>query len=325
LRAARLVRQLLAFARKTPGHAVRTDLNAVVGGIEKLVRRAVGEDIEVAFALAQEPQFLRIDPGELEQVIMNLSVNARDAMPNGGRLRVETAHDELADPDRHPGARPVPGVVLRVSDTGCGMTPEVLSKIFEPFFTTKEQGKGTGLGLSTVFGIVQQAEGRIDVASEPGKGTTFTLWFPACDDGDDASLPPPALGVRGDGATILLVEDEDGVRRIADRLLSRSGFRVIEARNGDEALLRFADASVDLVLSDVVMPGMSGPELAAHLRRSHPGLPIVLMSGYSDRQGTWYDGTAVLSKPFTADALLAKLDEALHPERRVAPRADFAI
>jgi signal transduction histidine kinase/HAMP domain-containing protein len=327
LRAARLVRQLLAFARKSPGRPVRTDLNVVVGGIEQLVRRAMGEDIEVSFALSSDPAFLSIDPGQLEQVIMNLAVNARDAMPNGGRLRIETAHDEFAIPDRGRVGQPVPGVALRVSDTGCGIKPELLSKIFEPFFTTKEQGKGTGLGLSTAFGIVQQANGRIEVSSEPGEGTTFTLRFPGCGGAPvDEPLGPAALGIAGDGATILLVEDEDGVRRVANRLLSRSGFRVVEAPNADEALLRFADTPVDLVLTDVVMPGMSGPELVARLQRIRPGLPVVFMSGYSDRQGIWQDGTVVLSKPFTGETMLAKLDEALHAKPpRAQPRNEFVI
>jgi CheY-like chemotaxis protein len=206
------------------------------------------------------------------------------------------------------------------------MTPEVLSRIFEPFFTTKEQGKGTGLGLSTVFGIVQQANGRIDVASEPGKGTTFTLQFPACAAAASEPAPAPSLAVDGAGATVLLVEDEDPVRRIANQLLSRNGFRVLEAKSGDEALLRVVDGPVDLVLTDVVMPRMSGPELALRLQRARPDLPVVFMSGYSERQGDWEDGTVVLSKPFTAETLLAKLHEALHPERASASISnDFAI
>ncbi len=326
-RAARLVAQLLAFGRKSLGAPVRTDLNAVVRGIEKLVRRAIPESVEVSLALAPEPWPLRIDPGQLEQVILNLVVNARDAMPGGGRLLVETSNEVSAAEGRagEPLSR---SVVLRVSDTGCGIAPEVLSKIFVPFFTTKERGKGTGLGLSTVFGIVQQAKGTIAVASEPGKGATFTIQLPACDgEARDAAPPAPSRTVDGAGAMVLLVEDEPGVRRVASRLLSRRGFRVIEACDASEALLRFEDAHVDLVLTDVVMPGMSGPELAARLQRVRPRLPVVFMSGYSDRQGVWDDGTVVLSKPFTEATLLAKLDEALirrerHPGSAIPPSAE---
>jgi two-component system cell cycle sensor histidine kinase/response regulator CckA len=316
-RAARLVAQLLAFARKSPGHPVHTDLNAVVRAIESLVRRTIGEDIEVSFALAPDPWPLRIDPSQLEQVILNLAVNARDAMPNGGRLRIETANMDPfavgADASELPGR----SVILRVSDTGCGMTPEVLSKVFEPFFTTKEQGKGTGLGLSTVFGIVQQANGSVSVASEPWKGSTFTIHLPVCgaEAGAESSRESPRA-VQGNGAAVLLVEDENGVREVASRVLSRRGFRVIEARNGAEALLRLDDAKVDLVLTDVVMPGISGPELAARLHRVHPQLPVVFMSGYTDRQGVWDGGTVVVPKPFTEETLLGRIDEALTQAHR---------
>jgi CheY-like chemotaxis protein len=322
-RAPRLVAQLLAFARKTPGRPVRTDLNSVVLGIEKIVRRTIGEDIQVSLALTPDPWPVRIDTGQLEQVILNLAVNARDAMPKGGRLRIETANDHASERAADGSGARGRGVALRVSDTGCGMTAEVSSRIFEPFFTTKERGKGTGLGLSTVFGIVRRAQGKVAVASEPGKGSTFTISLPACaDEPGDAPAPSCPRLVEGQGATVLLVEDEDGVRRVAERALSRRGFHVLEARNGHEALQRLDGDRVDLVLTDVVMPEMSGPELAACLQRSHPMLPVVFMSGYSDRQGTWDDGTVVLSKPFTDEALTSKLDEALAatralPERRL--------
>jgi two-component system, cell cycle sensor histidine kinase and response regulator CckA len=311
-RAARVVAQLLAFARKSPGNPVRTDLSTVVRGIENLMRRAVGEDIEVSFAPASDPCPVCIDLGQLEQVILNLAVNARDAMPNGGRLHIETANRDSAAAEVDASEADGRSVVLRVSDTGSGMTPEVLSKIFEPFFTTKEPGRGTGLGLSTVFGIVQQANGKISVASEPGRGSTFTIRLPACGEQPRAELLPssPRL-VDGHGAAVLLVEDEDGVRRVASRILSRHGFRVIEARSGGEALTRLDDGPIDLVITDVVMPGMSGRELAAQLQRLHPRLPVVFMSGYSDRQGIRDDVSMVLSKPFTEETLLARVHEEL--------------
>jgi signal transduction histidine kinase/CheY-like chemotaxis protein len=313
-RAARLVGQLLAFGRRSPAQPVVTDLNAVVGGLDKLVRRSIGEDVEVSFALAPAPRRLRIDPGQLEQVILNLVVNARDAMPRGGRLRVETANE-----DREAGGAGSPrrGVVLRVADSGCGIAPEVLPKIFEPFFTTKERGKGNGLGLSTVFGIVQQAHGTVGVTSEPGRGATFTVWLPAT---DEVAAPRPAPGaapVDGGGATVLLVEDEDGVRRVTRRILAAHGFRVIDARDAEEARRRFAEERPALLLTDVVMPGTSGPELAAQLQREDPQLAVLFMSGYSDRADVWGAGT-VLQKPFTDDALLARVGEALRPALRRA-------
>jgi CheY-like chemotaxis protein len=278
------------------------------------VRRSIGEDVEVSFALAPAPRRLRIDPGQLEQVILNLVVNARDAMPRGGRLRVETANE-----DREAGGAGSPrrGVVLRVADSGCGIAPEVLPKIFEPFFTTKERGKGNGLGLSTVFGIVQQAHGTVGVTSEPGRGATFTVWLPAT---DEVAAPRPAPGaapVDGGGATVLLVEDEDGVRRVTRRILAAHGFRVIDARDAEEARRRFAEERPALLLTDVVMPGTSGPELAAQLQREDPQLAVLFMSGYSDRADVWGAGT-VLQKPFTDDALLARVGEALRPALRRA-------
>jgi two-component system cell cycle sensor histidine kinase/response regulator CckA len=309
-RAARLVAQLLAFSRKSVFQPVRTDLNTVVLGIEKLVRRSVPESIEVALRLAQDPWPLRIDTGHLEQVVLNLVVNARDAMGDGGRLRIETANEEVP---RHGGGGATDRcVVLRVADDGCGMTPEVVSRIFEPFFTTKEKGKGTGLGLSTVFGIVQQAGGNVAVASRPGEGSTFTVSFPVDGGAGSAAAeaaPRPTLA-RAD-ATVLLVEDEDGVRRSASRLLARHGLRVVEARDGAEALLRFAERPVDVVLTDLVMPGMSGPELAAKLQRGAPALPVVFMTGYSDHRSAWDADALVLAKPFTEATLLAKIAEAL--------------
>ncbi|HEY6001696.1 MAG TPA: ATP-binding protein [Anaeromyxobacter sp.] len=207
-RAARLVSQLLTFARKSPGRPVRTDLNAVVLGIERLVRRSLGKDVDVSLALTADPWPVCVDPGQLDQVILNLAVNARDAMAGGGRLRIETANGDSAASAGGAGEPPSRSALLRVSDTGCGMSPEVLSRIFEPFFTTKEQGKGTGLGLSTVFGIVQQANGEVIVQSEPGKGSTFTVRLPVCEgNGGDEAVPESSGAVQGPAATVLAVED----------------------------------------------------------------------------------------------------------------------
>ncbi|HTP24811.1 MAG TPA: ATP-binding protein, partial [Anaeromyxobacteraceae bacterium] len=299
-RASRLVSQLLTFARKTSGHVVRTDLNSVLEGIENLVRRTIGENIETFLLPTPNPWPVCLDPGQLEQVILNLVVNARDAMPNGGRLVIETANHEPVGSNERSAA-------LRVSDTGCGMTDEVRARIFEPFFTTKQIGKGTGLGLSTVLGIVQQANGRVVVESEPGMGSAFTVHLPVChaEVGDEPTKS--SRRVEAHRAVVLLVEDESSVRHVAQRMLSRRGFCVIEACGGEEALDRFASNEVDLVLADIVMPGLSGTELVARLRRKRPRLPALLMTGYAEQR---VDGMVVVAKPFSEEVLLSKMEEA---------------
>ncbi len=322
-RAASFTRQLLAFSRRQILQPKATDLNAVITEMGGLLRRLVGEDVTVVTKLDPRLASVWADPGQLQQVIMNLAVNARDAMPGGGTLLLETANVELdADyPHTHPSAQSGRHVCLAVTDTGCGMDAATQARIFEPFFTTKEQGRGTGLGLSTVYGIVKQSGGHIWVYSEVGRGTTFKLYFPPHEGAPEpvaAGAAPPAAPLNGD-ATILRVEDEAPVRRSVRRLLERSGYRVLEARSGEEALALAAapDTRIDLVLSDMVMPGMSGMELPARLRERRPGLRVLLMTGYTQeaisRAGAV--GEPMIEKPFTLAGLLERVREVLdgHP------------
>ena len=319
-RAASLVKQLLAFGRRSSFQPIPADLNTVVLGIEKLLRRTIGEDVVMSVSLASEPWSSRIDPSHFEQVLLNLVVNARDAMPAGGALRIRTSNATLTQAP--PGCEGIPPgryVVLAVSDEGGGIAPEVLPKIFEPFFTTKDEGRGTGLGLATVYGIVEQARGRIAVASQPGLGTTFTIYLPACDSAEreDAVVAEELRErVQGHGQAVLVVEDEEAVRRVARRMLEASGFRVLEAGGVAEALRRLQDdASVDVVLTDVIMPQGSGTDLEAAAAELRPNMPVVLMSGYSDWQRASARSGRVLVKPFTADALVTRIREALDSSR----------
>ena len=262
---------------------------------------------------------IRADPSQLEQVILNLVVNARDAMPNGGRLTIQTAEVTLDDAftDRHPGIRAGAYVVLTVSDTGVGMTAETRSRIFEPFFTTKEPGKGTGLGLASVYGIVKQSDGYISVDSEPGRGATFQIYLPRVDAADPGSAPPaPALPMRGTAETILLVEDDPEVRELVAEILGDYGYRVITAsRPADAMRLGDGEERIDLLLTDVVMPEMSGRELAGQLTARHPELRVLYMSGYSDEvlasRGVIDPGIRLLMKPFTSAALTSQVRETL--------------
>jgi PAS domain S-box-containing protein len=324
-RAAALVRQLLAFARRNVASPVPCDATGVVRGIEKLLRRSIGEDVQVELALEPRRWPTRIDPGHLEQVLMNLAVNARDAMQGGGKLGIEVSYPvcERA-PESCPGLAPGRYVLLRVTDTGCGMTPETQARIFEPFFTTKEHGKGTGLGLATVFGIVQEAGGRIAVASAPGEGSTFSVYLPACDDafaGERQRIDRSCL--QGRGRRVLLVEDEADVRRSIRRMLERNGYGVVEAPSGAEGYRALLEqGSVDVVLSDIVMPAGSGDALAAALRAEHRTTPVLLMSGYTDLQGRAGEFGPVLAKPFSEEALLARLGAVL--EGAVHPRTPGA-
>jgi PAS domain S-box-containing protein len=320
-RAAALTQQLLAFSRRQVLQPKVIDLNALVQNVEKLLRRLLGEDVILAAVLAPDAGRVRADPGQIEQVIVNLAVNARDAMPGGGRLTIETRNIELdaAYAAEHRAVIPGTYVSLAVSDTGTGMSSEVQAHMFEPFFTTKEVGKGTGLGLATVYGIVKQSGGSIWVYSELGHGTTFKVYLPRIDDPADPLTkvgPIDAASLRGT-ETILLVEDEPAVRAVARQILTRHGYSVIEAHDG-QAALTLVDAtrpSIDLVLTDLVMPGMSGRNLADNLVRRFPKLRILYMSGYTDdaivRHGMLESGLAYLQKPFRPDALVQKVWEVL--------------
>ncbi len=319
-RAAKLVSQLLAFSRKQVLHPQVIDMGAVVAGIEGMLRRLIGEDIDLRTRSAPGCVRVKADPGQIEQVIVNLVVNARDAMPEGGRLDIEVADVELTPEavEIHEGLRPGAYVRLSVRDTGHGMDAETRARIFEPFFTTKEVGKGTGLGLATVYGIVKQSDGYIFVDSEPGRGTAFTIYLPRVEEeGEPASAgaPPPPLG-RG-AETILLVEDDPGLRALALDVLGASGYTVLEAREGSEALLvleRHA-GPIHLLLTDVVMPNMGGRALAERLATLRPEMAVLYMSGYSEtaiaHHGVLTPGTAFLAKPFSPDSLARKVREVL--------------
>jgi len=321
-RAAGLTRQLLAFSRKQLLQPTALDLNSVVQSMDKLLRRVIGEDIALAAVLAPDLWVVRADPGQLEQVIMNLAVNARDAMPRGGSLTVETQnalHDQ-AYAAAHTPSLPGEYVMLAVSDTGVGMDAEVKGHLFEPFFTTKPRDKGTGLGLATVYGIVKQSDGFIWVYSEPGKGTTFKIYLPRYHGPKTAATrhpSPPAGGALGT-ETVLLVEDEAAVRSLARRVLERHGYRVIEAPNADDALARCREhaSEIHLLLTDVVMPGLGGRELAIRVAELRPDVKILYMSGYTDdavvRHGVLEAEMAYLAKPFTPEGLASKVREVLN-------------
>ena len=312
-RAASLIRQLMAFSRKQPLEPKILPLNSVVGNVESMLRRLIGEDIQLVIRPDPFNGHVKADPGQLEQVLMNLVVNARDAMPNGGLLAIETSQTELARTPMHH-LHPLPlgqYVKLTVTDTGFGMNADVLAHLFEPFFTTKEEHKGTGLGLSTVFGIVTTCGGGIDVWSQVGHGTTFDLYFPRVNpQASTADATAPQARLRQGSETILLVEDDSGVRNLVRHELVKTGYQVIEAKNGVEACLTATQQSyhVDLLLTDVVMPGMNGRELAQHLSVIKPNLRVLFMSGYLDdiSVNSCMDPhrTTFLQKPFTPDLLL---------------------
>jgi signal transduction histidine kinase len=319
-RAKNLIRQLLAFSRRQVMEMHVLDLNLVLWDLDKMLRRLIGENIELITFLAEDLGRVKTDPGQVEQAMMNLAINAQDAMPKGGKLTIETANVELDEvyARRHIAVKPGRYVLLSVSDTGVGMTPEVRDRAFEPFFTTKEMGKGTGLGLSTVYGIVKQSEGNIWVYSEPGQGTTFKIYFPRVDEPLE-KLKEKVLGeepLRGE-ETILVVEDEEKVRELAVRILMDHGYKVLEAPQGSDALLfceQYKDP-IDLMITDVVMPGMSGSELAKRLEPLHPQMRVLYMSGYTDNaivhHGVLEKGVNYIQKPFTMKGLTKKVREVL--------------
>jgi two-component system cell cycle sensor histidine kinase/response regulator CckA len=321
MRAADLTRQLLAFSRQQVLAPKVIDLNASLSNMNRMLERVIGEDIELCTLAAEGLARVRVDPGQLEQVIMNLAVNARDAMPNGGRLTIETANVQV-DNDQtleHAGLHPGPHVMLAVSDNGEGMSRDTQARIFEPFFTTKEQGKGTGLGLATVFGIVQQSGGSISVRSELERGTTFKVFLPRITGSLDAVAIAPAFrGVAvGGNETVLLVEDDEQVRVLAQTVLERCGFRVIAAAGCEEALLAEAafKEPIQLLLTDVVMPRMSGRQLAEKLSLQRPRMKVLFMSGYTDDtvliHGVLQAGMQFLQKPLTPEGLTRKVREVL--------------
>jgi two-component system, cell cycle sensor histidine kinase and response regulator CckA len=317
-RAAGLTRQLLTFSRKQVLDVRVISLHQVVSGVEKLLRRLIGEDVALVTVLDPATPAVLVDVGQMEQVVINLAVNARDAMPTGGRLTITTGVVDVAEAEEspYPDRRPGRYARLTVTDTGRGMTADVKTRIFEPFYTTKEPGKGTGLGLPIVFGVVKQLDGYIDVWSEPGQGARFTIDLPVADPGRVAAAAA-ALDVSDATGTetVLLVEDEDRVRGIARLALEARGYRVIEASSGDEGLALAREQHFDLLLTDVVMPGMSGPELVTHLRAERHGLKVIFMSGYTDDALTRYrvaeQQTPLLQKPFTPRTLAKKVRDVL--------------
>ncbi len=318
-RGADLTSQLLAFSRRETVKLSILNLNAVVNDVSRSLLRLVGDDIVVKFVPGAPLGSVRADLGQMHQVLMNLAVNARDAMPNGGTISIATSNVELDDSYArvHPGAAAGSYVMLSVKDTGCGMDSKTQSRIFEPFFTTKAPGEGTGLGLSTVSRIVKQSGGHILVESEPGKGTTFKLYFARTDEMAISLVPSTRETIPLAGSeTILVVEDDDSLRRLTSDLLESEGYRVLTARDAATAIAIASQHpnAVDLVLTDVVMPDMSGGTLAARLEELHSGLKVAYMSGYSHSlvsQGEWNSGRKLLRKPFTRRSLLVHVRSAL--------------
>jgi signal transduction histidine kinase/ActR/RegA family two-component response regulator len=318
-RAGDLTHQLLAFSRKQVLQPKVLDLNRVVTEVEKMVRRVIGEDIELTTRHGAELGPVKADPGQIEQVLLNLVVNARDAMPQGGALLIQTSnvHLDASSSRAHVDLLPGPYVRLEVSDTGCGMDAETCQHIFEPFFTTKERGKGTGLGLSTVYGIIKQSGGHIQVASELGKGSRFSILLPRVD--SELAIEAPRMsGARAAGGeVILLVEDEEIVRKPIGDLLAAAGYQVLCASNGAEALeiCRTREGPMHLLLTDVILPGLHGRELAERVRGLRPGIKVLFMSGYTDQAGfgqaALHPGDGFIYKPFSSAAVANKVRQAL--------------
>ena len=314
-----LTRQLLAFARKQSVSPKVLHLNGTVSGILKMLRRLIGENIELDWQPEEDPWSVRIDPSQVDQLLANLCVNARDSIEGGGRIGIETRNTILDEHScsEHPGFIPGEYVQLTVTDDGCGMEPELLENVFEPFFTTKGLGKGTGLGLSTVYGIVKQNGGFITVESERGIGSSFRIFLPRCRDESQPAFADYAAEVIGGGETVLLVEDEPAILTLGKRMLSRLGYRVLAASTPVEAigLARERGEEIDLLITDVIMPGMNGRELADHLIAERPELSVLFMSGHSAdviaHQGVLEAGVRLIQKPFSNRDLAAQVREAL--------------
>ena len=329
-RGSALTGQLLAFSRRHTVEPQVLDLNALVADMQKMLRRMIAEHIEITTHPGADLGRVKADPGQIEQLIMNLAINARDAMPRGGRISIRTANVELdANHERvQCGLTPGSYVMLQVADTGDGMDAETLQHMFEPFFTTKEEGKGTGLGLATVYGIVKQGRGDVAVQSEPGRGTTFTIYLPRVEAKPQRAVAETGARPSRPGTeTILLVEDEDGVRRLLMHVLTKRGYTVLEARNGPEAFAVFQQLHrpVHLLLTDIVMPRMNGRELADRLLQLQPDLKVIYMSGYTDEvlvgKGR-HSGALFLQKPLRPDVLTERvremLDGAIVPHEKAA-------
>jgi PAS domain S-box-containing protein len=324
-RATTLTRQLLAFSRLQVLQPQIINLNSVVEEMGKLLPRLIGEDIELVLRPDQKLGTIRADASQMEQVIMNLAVNSRDAMPTGGKLLIGTRNCDLDQSytASHPLMKPGSYVLLDVTDTGTGMDEETQTHIFEPFFTTKEKGKGTGLGLATVYGIVKQSGGFVWVYSELGKGTSFKIYLPRVNEAEvHIGAPKPSAEIPAGTETVLLTEDEQDVREIAREFLESGGYKVIEAKNGKEAIAIAAEhrGKIDLLVTDMVMPGMTGQELAVQLQREHPGVSVVFMSGYSEHAATeMADADAsvrLMTKPFSRGAILRTVREILQARKK---------
>ena len=320
-RASSLTRQLLAFSRKQIMEPRVIDLNAVLSDMHKMLRRLISADIELVPLFSPSIDAIKMDPGQIHQIVMNLAVNAKDAMPTGGKFVIETKNVDLdkAFAEENIGAQEGPHVLLLVRDNGTGMDEEVLNRVFEPFFTTKEQGKGTGLGLATVYGIVKQNGGYIAVKSELDIGTTFSIYLPSVQEEVTLTpqLPPEESTALPIAKTILVVEDEPMMRKLMCRLLKKAGYEVLEAGHGGEALLLCEqfDGAIDLLLTDIVMPQMGGHQLAERLLALRPEVKVMYTSGYTDdailQNGNFPEGTVFIQKPFTRRDFLAKVSEIL--------------
>ncbi|HWZ43727.1 MAG TPA: response regulator, partial [Candidatus Saccharimonadales bacterium] len=334
-KASLVTRQLLTFSRKQVFQPRVLDLNLLLREFVKFLPHLIGEDVEMALVTTEGPVFITIDAGQAEQIVMNLAVNARDAMPQGGKLviAIATADQEGSDAPLHPGAPAGHYVTLAVSDSGVGMDMETKGRIFEPFFTTKETGKGTGLGLATVFGIVKQVGGYISVESEPGQGTTFRIYFPRVEQPSRVALTPEVIAeeLSKGSETVLLVEDEDGLRSITKEFLESIGYKVMESRNGGEAidLMLKYQAPIHVLLTDLVMPGMHGSEVAIRLKQAHPRAKVILMSGYSNRAVQLEKigaDSLFLQKPFPLTTLAQKIRSLLDsatPSETPLPRLPY--
>ena len=318
-RATALTRQLLIFARRDVVHPQVLDVNNVIGGVEHMLRRTLGERIDLITTPAPGLWPVKADPGQLDQVLVNLAVNASDAMPRGGKLSIDTANITVDDAYAagYPALKTGRYVRLRVSDTGTGMDPEVADRVFEPFFTTKPPGKGTGLGLATVYAIITEAGGHTHIYSEPGLGTTITVLLPATGEAAVAAETTVVAPARGRGETILLAEDEETLASLIERILARNGYQVCAATTATEALRQASDLQqpIDLLLTDAVMPQMLGNEVAGQVRALRPGVPVLYMSGYAQpvlaTQGALDPYINLLEKPFSEATLLRRVRRAL--------------